>query len=135
MSVPRRRIQNGDNNLVVLKESMSFPTGLGLILGEGVTIYTGVNRTDIGYCNDVYLVGVIVTAIEYISVIALLKVRSRLPEAKIYNICMTTGLLVTNIKGVCMRSGTIIVGLLWLRIIMENSILPELRMRAIGKDN
>ncbi|OUN88059.1 hypothetical protein [Gemmiger sp. An50] len=126
---------NGDNNLVVLKESMSFPTGLGLILGEGVTIYTGVNRTDIGYCNDVYLVGVIVTAIEYISVIALLKVRSRLPEAKIYNICMTTGLLVTNIKGVCMRSGTIIVGLLWLRIIMENSILPELRMRAIGKDN
>ena len=116
---------NGDNNLVVLKESFSFPNGLGLIFGEGIVVYAGTNATDIGYCNDIYLVGVIVTVIEYISVISLLRVRRKITIATIYNICMITGLLVANIKGVCMRSGTIIVGLLWLRMIVEKLIVSN----------
>lgn len=116
---------NGDNNLAILKNSVSFPTGLGLILGEGIVVYAGTNATDIGYCNDIYLVGIIITAIEYMAVIYLLKVKRRTWMARIYNICMITGLLIANVKGVCMRSGTIIIGLLWLRMIVEKFIIPN----------
>lgn len=110
-----------DQTINVLLNAISWPTGWGLIFGTGEVYYGSASAADIGFCNDVILVGVPMTILLYSTVFSFLFVRSKKRNnlVLIYNICTLLGLLIANFKGICLRNSTIVIGCLWLRMILE----------------
>lgn len=125
---------------VLLNSHLFFPESWGIIFGEGHRVYSvegkmrGYNSSDIGYINDMFMGGLIYLTILYGSIFRfLLRKRNkkvfknkidRLVD-KVVPISLVVILIISNFKGEAMRSGTILLGCIFIKLILTNKQLDE----------
>lgn len=107
------------------------PTGVSMIWGEGHRVYSehGLSRgyiaSDIGYVNDLFMGGLIYVFILYGSIFNFLakgvqrqKNKNGYDVYKIISFFSILVLLLSNYKGESMRGGTILLGVIFLKMIL-----------------
>lgn len=113
-------------------EHFFIPQGISLIFGEGHRVYgvQGYKHSDVGFVNDLFLGGVIYIILLYGAIIKyILKGVTRKYSArdvwmkidKIISLTWIPILVIANLKGECMRSGIILVGIIFIKAILETS--------------
>jgi len=121
-------------NVQILHDMLFFPNGAGLIFGEGHRVF-GSNSgypysSDIGYVNDLFMGGLIYVFILYGTIFKFLlkKVDPLLDENKndryineIISIFLVLTLIISNYKGESMRSGLILLGAVFIKLILMQS--------------
>lgn len=128
-------------NYVALAGShLSLPQGKGLLIGEGYRLFggqgskMGYNSSDIGYVNDIFMGGIIYITILYGSILRFLL--RRVPYnyfcckkdyvlQSLTSIHLAIALLVANYKGEVMRGGSVILVVIFIKIVLSTDISYE----------
>ncbi|MHC1749576.1 MAG: hypothetical protein AB9856_14995 [Cellulosilyticaceae bacterium] len=125
-----------EGNFKVLIDDMWFlPQGIGMIFGEGYSVYAGAGKmfgsgsSDIGYINDLFMGGLVYVGILYGSYIKFLLSktvsRSKTEMSKInrsISLSFIVMLLVANYKGECMRGTNLLLGMIFVKILLLDEL-------------
>ncbi|WP_150269431.1 hypothetical protein [Paenibacillus tepidiphilus] len=118
------------NYEVLLNTMLYWPKGLGIIWGEGYRVFGengpihGKRPSDIGYVNDMFMGGIIYITILYSCILSfLLKIGKKMKDSNkliesLMSISLVLILLLSNYKGESMKSGAILLGAVFIKLIL-----------------
>lgn len=116
----------------LLNTMLYWPEGTNLIWGEGYRVYGefgllhGKIPSDIGFVNDMFMGGILYIVLLYGAIIrfVLKKNKNTNQSSRVLNIVlsvsMLTVLLISNYKGESMKSGLILLGVIYLKLIISD---------------
>jgi len=122
------------NYSALLDDMLFFPPNL--IFGEGFRVYAGSGSahgyygSDIGYVNDMFMGGILYIGILYLSIYwFILKVNTRTIKKefllnKTISFSLLLMLLIANFKGESMRSGLIILIVVYIKLVLNSERKP-----------
>lgn len=121
------------NYSTLLDSMLYWPQGFSLIWGEGYRVYGEggalnghSSSSDIGYVNDMFMGGIIYISILYTTILRFVlktknsNVNLQMLINKIVSISLIFILLLSNYKGESMRSGTILLAIVFIKLVLNN---------------
>ena len=117
-------------NYEALNQSISLPSGNALIYGAGHRVYADkaseyeTTSSDIGFINDLYMIGIVLSIVFYITILYFLRYRST--EDKFLMTALFIILMFANIKGEVFRSSIVMFLVIYTKIILDSKYTDKI---------